>query len=450
MNEYKKNSLHFLLLFFFFYFVIVLNLSKADKFYFDSEAYWFFSFHFGTFSEFSFLNYYDALRGYSFPLFLWLIRSIAALLSLDEATFFFHVSAIIFVLTTSVLPFLLFRKITENNLSLLQLCAIFFLSYFFWGRYIKYPLTDFPTLLFFLTAFYFLICKRFVLSGLFFGIVINFRSAYILTFPVALLGYYFLNRKSKVDKDKNNLFSVALAILGFLIISIPQSYLNKKHFNSCSLIPLGVHDGDKSIYVSQLAWGLKMKKYETNVCLEDQDQKLIFINKEAKNRLANAKIKRFNSFTEYIKFSIKHPLVVVKSYLDHIYNGFDLWYNTPYVCFNGSPSKVFRFLNYNLIFLALLIFTRLLKNFFTSPDRKIVLFLMTLVSSLLPVIPIAVETRFFLSIHLLFIFTVASGMFSTLKEIKVTRVLICYILFLILAFYLSEQTFSSLVISKYN
>lgn len=65
-----------------------------------------------------------------------------------------------------------------------------------------------------------------------------------------------------LTKTKKRILSAA--ILGMLIVAIPQVCINRAHFNTSNSMIQTQSGIGKPLYLRQLEWGIYVQKYETN------------------------------------------------------------------------------------------------------------------------------------------------------------------------------------------
>ena len=103
-----------------------LYLQKITYFYFDSCNYWNISQNFLDVNfNFSFLNFFDNLRGYSFPFIIFCVRVISDFLKIDNILAFNIYSSLLFSLITCLLLPLFFEKIFNLKFNIISNKALY-------------------------------------------------------------------------------------------------------------------------------------------------------------------------------------------------------------------------------------------------------------------------------------------------------------------------------------
>jgi hypothetical protein len=105
---------------------------------------------------------------------------------------------------------------------------------------------------------------------------------------------------------------------------------------------------------------------------------------------------------QYLRLVLRHPATVAGAYGRHLFAGLDISHPTPYLK-RWEPSVLRQLLNYSLWFWAGLVAWR------RRPTLREALVLAALLLPCLAVIPMSMEVRFLLPLHLLLLALVAFG-----------------------------------------
>lgn len=118
---------------------------------------------------------------------------------------------------------------------------------------------------------------------------------------------------------------------------------------------------------------------------------------------------RVKSSTQYLGITVSHPVTMGKLFVEHIFNGFDQRYSTPYAeSLAGTGRRPVRMFGFLLVFLAVLRLSWPSARRRLEPARW--RYVTALAVFCVTSIPSAIETRFFLPLYLLnFVLVVAAG-----------------------------------------
>lgn len=441
--------------------ILISQVFFSDwKFYYDSLDYWTYADEFVKNNTFSLLNYDQPLRGYLFPLILFVIKQTSKIFLInDYFLFFIFYSLFISFVVVFVIPSLT-QKIFKLSIKPLQIIIFFALFFFFWNGYFNYPMTDIISfflilisLSFYLrfktekkSTFYFLI-----LSGLFLFSAAQLRPAYLILI-LALLLTFFIYIVFKKNSRVHCLITIIGLIIGMGIVSAPQIYINKNLYGT--LNPLAETSkskiiGGTNLYIYQLRSGIRIQKYETNIGTNEfESAHASFLDNEIQGQRLYKELreKKNTGMFNIIKIIVFNIGDFIMIYSRHLFNGLDIWYNTPYVKNLYTKTRyVISFFNYTLIFLF---FIFLFENKGIFQKKEVKLGLLIYFVPIIFVIPTTVEVRFFLPFFI-FLYLIISY-FDVLLLIKnnfksfISNYWLKYIIFMLICFILSQYTFSFL------
>lgn len=416
----------------------------------DAQTYWVEGPAYYGLEKFDLLNYKNPLRGYLFPLFTYVVQKLEFEgLGSKRAIFCIVTSLLYSFLFMVLIPKMveLLFKITvpvKSRVLYLIVCMIMLRGL------ILYPLTDLPGLLFVYIAICFyaalmqdrvktkwaqIICA--VCMGISLGGAYYVRPVYLIVWIV--LGGMILINVFHAGKGVM-LFSIA----GMLIISMPQICINKRNFDTYSPMIQTQLEYGESLYLSQLKWGISMQKYETSIdsSAVNIQPKMIFEDSIGAALLEGQE--EIDSYFSYIVFCVRHFADMACIYLKHIFNGLDITYPNVYIQNVYCNRFLIQLLNYTLIFVGIegLAFFIYKKCWNTLTIEIVSAYGLPI----LLVIPTAVETRFFVGVHVvLYLF---AAMALTNREWW-CKILHCkwkkagvWLLFLGVCFTLNSQTFN--------
>ena len=376
--------------------------TEYHNLYYDAEEYWQLSHRFVRHGRFALLNYDDALRGYAYPLLNFLCLVVRKAFNWPAVT--------VVKLVNSGLAGLLFGmvgpRLWQASTSAPQLPALgrrlawAVLGFVFWRDYFNFSMSDFPALLALGAGLWLVQRPRpgvALLAGAALALAINIRPVYLASVLPAL-GLLWVGaaplRPARL---------VAL-LLGAGLVLAPQWLINQRHFGvSTPLVlsqsnTLGIHN----LYLQKLKWGLLHEKYESSVGHELPTGQLLFLDATGAALLRAEGVTEVESPGQYLGLMARHPLTLAGSYARHLFAGLDISHPTPYLK-RWAPSRPMQLLNYTLWFWAALVAMR------GRLTARGALVLAALLLPCLVVIPMSMEARFLLPLHLLLLALVAFG-----------------------------------------
>lgn len=243
---------------------------------------------------------------------------------------------------------------------------------------------------------------------------------------------------------KARLIALSVVIVGVAIASIPQMLINVKHHGKWSPVVMTTAE-DKSLFARQLLWGLTIQRYETSIDKSVPGPEVYYPD-AAGQKLYNTLGIDEDSFTvaDYLRLLVVHPMDFAGIYGRHFMNGLDVRDGEVYVGVQSVTRDGFASFNFLVVFLG---FSVILVSAFKNPpvDEQSSIRWFWAAVALTPVlliIPGAIETRFFLALHLAFYSAIAFG--TDVSRITVT--LRRHWLIVLLAFGMSGGIFFSLTL----
>jgi hypothetical protein len=387
--------------------LLVALAAGAKIFYFDSGGYWTLSESFTASGHFSFYDFPDALRGYSWPLILWTLRNVSEVFTSDQSLMVRGFNAVIFALVGTVLAprlaSIAWPQASWNIARRLALTA-FILAY--WSGYLSFPLSDFPALaaaLLALVAVYRADSPAWLLVAGFAGaLALNIRPAYVLLplLLVVLLAWSWIEgRRTRPISARRRVLCVVALLAGMAFVSVPQSLSHHKYQGSFNPVP-----GSTELQRLQYTGGLQLQRYETYISTTPHME---YLDPHTKEIVAGLEGGSVQGTGEYLGFVVDHPLTMAGVFLRHIVNGFDQRYTTPFVetleSDRGGTTAAWHLLlrigGFLMVFLALVRVAWPAGRRSLEPARwRYAAALLVLAA---PSVPSAIETRFLLPAYLL-------------------------------------------------
>lgn len=394
-------------------FVFLMALHQGygfSGFHYDSAQYW-------SLATFESLSTLPSSRGYIFPTLLLPLKYLSPLAASPTTTFRVGASIVYGILLTTALP-AAFQQAFGGKITLLRrLVPVALLAMLFPGV-LLYPLSDLPAVLLAFTA---LMCalrgmeasasrSRFAwllfAAGLLMGAAYNTRTIYLFAgLPLGLLVLVTI-RGPWAKAPFPRWLGLAAFAAGVVLVSLPQLAINKRTHGVNSLAVQAVVN-KRSLFASQMVWGMTLQRYETTL---NGSSSAVYYTDPAGEQLFHEVAGNGDLFSlpYYLKVMAQHPLEFIALYTRHLVNGLDVRDGLVYT-HKPSPLRTrTALLNFMVLALAAAVATSLVhakgaaagSGFQAVP----VSWPMALAVLLLPVaaiVPGAIETRFFLPVHLL-------------------------------------------------
>ena len=375
------------------------------QFRFDAAEYWELSLKFTQPGHYSLLAFDEPLRGYLGPLLIvparvlchftgWSMLAGARVLGAGWAALLFGLA----------IP-ALWAQVAGRPLTTLRWLVLVVLTFVFWRDYFNFTLSDVPALTLLLLALVALGRPGWAwagMAGLLLAGAINIRPIYVASLPGAL----WLLASAPLPAGFWLRRAVAL-VAGAALVLLPQWLINQQHFRRNTPLVLAQRPGSQPLYLRQLAWGTAYQRYETSL-IPEIPRSLVYADSAGQRALAAEPGGRFASYGQYLRFALRQPVATAGRYLRHLFNGLDIWFATPYPTQLHPPGQVvLRWLNYALLGLGLWLVwqqRRVHQRSSTSHLPAAQAASAVLLALLLPclfTLPILVESRFLLPLHLL-------------------------------------------------
>ncbi|HEX8327605.1 MAG TPA: hypothetical protein VF629_08695 [Hymenobacter sp.] len=380
-------------------YAIYLPLSgyTQSHFRFDAAEYWELSLKFTPNGGFSLLAFDDPLRGYLGPLLLlparllahftgWSIMTTSKVLGAGWAALLFGVA----------IPEL-WAQVTGRAVSGGRWLVLVGLAFAFWRGYFNFTLTDMPALALLLLSM--VAAGRAgwawaVAAGLLVAAAVNMRPVYLACVPA--FGWLMCHARPM----RNVWPRLAALVLGAALVLLPQLLINRLHFGQNTPLVLARLAGIQasSLYLEKMNWGLEQQKYETTYGIDYPDPAALFLDRAGSHLLREAGVSYFSTYQAYVQAMLSHPGTAVGIGARHLFNGLDIQYPTPYVKAIYQPTWGLAWLNYTMWFGVCLLLLR--TSWRRWPLRRW-LVVAVLLLPCLGTLPMGMECRYLLPLHLL-------------------------------------------------
>ncbi len=416
---------------------------NITEYVFDAERYWESAYTFGV-EQFRLTNYSDSLRGYLLPLLHFVLIKIARFgIGTEKINLWLFHSILYAFFIMIVFPGLTEKMFRAKKFTVIEKLLFLILFCIFFRGLIVYPLSDVLGFGFFTAGLYSLILMRdetnrkikYVWGGVA-GIMV--MAAYYVrpVYLIAVIGYIFYFLYETFRKKE---LTILFCFLGMIVVMLPQIQINMHNYQMCSpLVQTQKDFENKSLYLMQLEWGMSVTKYETNLDFDYYENPAFRYEDYIGKKILEDQ--SFENYGDYIIFAFTHFFDVACIYLKHIFNGLDIVYPDVYIYHLTGNRFWIQFVNYSLIFLGGIGFSSILKAR-NWKKKDIVMWIIYMLPILL-VIPTAVETRFFMGVHLLFYLCACFLLCrkeSLLHFVKHKKYLIGYLCFVSVCFMLNSE-----------
>ena len=438
--------------------LLIFCLSRENyPFYHDSNGYWTYGKYFEKNNHFSIANYDNALRGYLFPLLNYGIYKLGQLFHVSEVNSFRFFSSLFYgYLIIEIIP-LFISEVFEKVIEYRKRIIILILFFIFWRGYVLYPLTDFIAFSSIITAIMLLLriykTKKtklricFLIGALLFS-CLNLRPSYIITLVPILIISTFLIIRIKFKEEKRELtcfksiIPISMIFFGMFFVALPQIVINNIHFQTTSpFVQMEKYFNGKNLMLSKLYIGLTVQKYETYIGKEYDSSVALLDDLIGKEIISSEKLTEINSYQDYFRLVLKHPVQFVQIYFKHLFNGLDIRFPTPYVVKFHSyiETTMIQLINFTLLYLTFFLFVYKLKKRTLFNNIYSNLFLLIIVLPCFISLPTEPEVRFYMPLLMLFISWVVAEIDNLIEHIKFDKCVIVYLSYMFLMLYISYK-----------
>ena len=246
-----------------------------------------------------------------------------------------------------------------------------------------------------------------LLSGMLAYGAYNTRTIYLFAAALMLPAVPFILYRARGNLLR--LAALSSMILGIVMAAIPQLLINVKNQGAWSPAVIATVQG-KSLFASQLLWGITFQRYETTIDPSVPGPEVYYPD-VAGQRLHDALHIDADSFTvaDYLGIVVHHPLDFAGIYGRHLVNGLDVRDGAAYTRVQSASRNGFAFCNFLVVFLgsALLLTAAWAHPPVDGPSRICWTWACMSLMPVLMIVPGAIETRFFLPLHLAFYSAIA-------------------------------------------
>ncbi len=392
-----------------------LPLSGYDRLPFDAGEYWHLAAtFFGPNLHFSLLNYAALLRGYLGPLLLVPMRVLCYATGWPALAGAQVLGAAWAALLFGAAGPAAWAAATGRALRGGGWLLAVGLGFVFWRDYFNFTLQDAPALALLLLALVALAQpgpRWAALGGLLLAASLNLKPIYLLSVPGAAGWLWWHARGMGWGPGARR--GAALAA-GATLVLLPQAAINYLHFGQATPLVLATDDGRLPIYLKQLNWGTAFQRYESSLDPTHRGG-VVFGDSVGARALRAVPGGMFGSYAQFAGYAVRHPLAVGARCARHLFNGLDLWYPTPYPRrLHPLGPGVGPLLNYAVLALGL---AHLLRGWRQrakagkgrGPGPGAGWALLALGLPVAAALPILVECRYLLPLHLLLLTAAADG-----------------------------------------
>jgi hypothetical protein len=386
--------------------LVVAMLQGPKPFYGDSSEYWGLASTFTVHGHFSLLNFDSPRRGYLLPLINHWLAAIATDLAWTASSMVKLANALTFALIGAVLGPALIRTVwpRQPSWSLWRRLALTALLVVFWSGYLNFPLSDFPGLA--LALLTLVAVARtdnpgwMLLAGAALGMTVDMRAAY-LPFAAGIAGLvawaWFEQRGTPHASRSHRALCAVGLVVGFAIISLPQSLSTHRHYGTWSFVPSAPTFEPASTFFTP---GMYMENRDTWLRAPPGRGLMVYAYPAGQRLLEELPEERVASTSQYIGLFFSHPLVMGGLIAGHIINSMDPLYSTPYIENLHNAGRT-----WGRAATFLLLFIGLARVLWPAARRRLgparLRYLVALSLCCVTTVPTDIERRYFLPLYLL-------------------------------------------------
>jgi hypothetical protein len=386
-------------------YLLYLPFSGYSQLYYDSQTFWDLATRFITPERrFSLLHYSMGGRGYVWPLVLVPLRAAWVVLGGQPISYTRVLGAAEAALVFGWLGPRLWQALSRSPAlpSLGRRAAFVLLGFACWRDHFNFPLTDFPALLLIGAVMLAVLQPRLslgraLLLGAALGLAFNIRPIYQLS-AVALGLAALWPAAGDLSPGRSMVLKAGAVLAGLALVLAPQYLMFRRHYPTESPWHLAGHIHQEELVRKHLIMGLETLKYETNVGADYPEVRMWYINPIGQAILQREHIAYITDESQYWQLLPRYPLQFAGLYLRRVFDGLDIQYPTLYVRQVYQATWGLALLNYCGLLLGL---SRLVAAWRAGGrlDGRRWLVAAALLLPCLGSLPMAVESRFLLTLH---------------------------------------------------
>jgi hypothetical protein len=387
----------------------------------------------------------QSYRGYFYPLLLSPAKFIFDTFPGAGYLAFYASQALVFSFTLTIFLPYVFTGLIGGQVSFSRrLVAPACVAFFFPGL-VAYPLSDLPALCLIIVSFTLILSASkqskitnalilTLLAGIAAYGAYNTRTIYLFTTALLVMLTPILALKSKPIVARTIL--TAAFILGAAIAATPQALINLKHLGSPT--PLVISNfNNTSLFANQLKWGITVQRYETGYNAESGAIfPIYYVDPTGERVFKDHDIgEAYATIPWYFSILLSEPVSFLKIYTKHLINGLDVRDGDPYTRIRSKENNFLSIASISIAMLGLFCLASLILRS-SRPSNQIppgAIWTFTILLPVLAILPGAIETRFFLPLHLIAYCSIAFGLsIQYIKSMSIKKILLlCAVYFAI-------------------
>ncbi|WBA40118.1 hypothetical protein [Hymenobacter canadensis] len=396
-------------------YLLYLPFSGYSQQYFDAQNYWELPSRFITPERhFSLLHYSSLTRGYAWPLVLTPWRAAWKLLGGSPMLYIQVLGSLVAALCYGWLGPRLWQVLHGAGQLPGPVARLAFVltGFVFWRDYFNFALTDFPALILLLAAL--LLVARgllqgsmpsrpavgwWLLAGSLLGLACNFRGIYTLSLYPVLLATAWPTVPGAAGVRGSGL-RVAALLLGGALVLAPQYLMTRQHAPPGSAWHLSGVLNQNDLVKRHLGQGISNFRYEANIGTDYPEARVWL-----RDPIGQALARRHSispagiAPVAYLKLALRYPLEFGALLTQRLFSGLDLQQPSPFLRQLYRATWLLAGTNYTLLGLGLLVLGRQLWRARRLPGRRLLLATSLLLPAL-GALPMALESRFLLPLHI--------------------------------------------------
>jgi hypothetical protein len=384
----------------------VAMLQGEKPFWTDAGGYWGLGETFTVNGHFSLLNFSHQTKGYTLPLIYHGLQALATDWQWTSSSIAKIFNVLLFASIGTVLGPALVRVVWPSQpvWGVWRRLLVTALLVVFWSGFLNVPFSDFPALA---VALVTLIAVARVdspgwmlLAGAALALTINIRESYVplAPFVVAIIVWtWFEQRGTPHASTVRRALCAGLFIVGFAVVSLPQSLSAHRYYHSWSFIPGATNPEPAGVFYSL---GFNIQAYNTYIINNEARVEMKYIYPAGERLLKEQPEGKITSTNQYVNLFFSHPLVMGGMLVRHVVNGLDPLYSTPFVQKVHNLGRTWgRVTGFLLLFIALLrvLWPAARRRLGPGRLRYLVAMLIACVST----VPIGWEIRYLVPVYLL-------------------------------------------------